>query len=48
MTDESKIKFLHAMENSSAFSNVELVSIHSAQTGGALATLELSAIYARS
>jgi hypothetical protein len=47
-TDESKIKFLHAMENSSAFSNVELVSIHAAQTGGDLATLELNAIYARS
>src|SRR6266481_4720158 len=47
-TDESKIKFLHAMENSSAFSNVELVSIHGEQTGGDLATLELNAIYARS
>ena len=47
-TDESKIKFLHAMENSSAFSNVELVSIRGAQTGGDLATLELNAIYARS
>jgi hypothetical protein len=47
-TDESKIKFLHAMENSSAFSNVELVSIHGAQAGGDLATLELNAIYARS
>src|SRR5882757_4687936 len=30
-SDESKIKFLHAMENSSAFSNVELVSIHGSQ-----------------
>ncbi len=47
-TDESKVKFLHAMENSSAFSNVELVSIRGAQTGGDLATLELNAIYARS
>src|SRR5882762_2554725 len=47
-SDESKIKFLHAMENSSAFSNVELVSIHGGQTGGDLATLELNAIYARS
>ena|SRR5439155_22695091 len=48
-TDESKIKFLHAMENSSAFSNVELVSVHGAQPGGGdLATLELNAIYARS
>ena len=47
-TDESKIKFLHAMENSPAFSNVELVSIHGAQAGGDLATLELNAIYARS
>ena len=47
-TDESKIKFLHAIENSSAFSNVVLLSVHGAQTGGDLATLELNAIYARS
>jgi type IV pilus assembly protein PilN len=48
-TDESKIKFLHAMESSSAFSSVELVSVHAAQQGsGDLATLELNAIYVRS
>jgi type IV pilus assembly protein PilN len=46
-TDESKIKFLHAMENSPAFSNVELLSVHNAQTGGEKA-LELHAIYVRS
>jgi type IV pilus assembly protein PilN len=47
-SDESKIKFLHAMENSPAFSNVELLSVHGAQNSGDQATLELNAIYARS
>jgi type IV pilus assembly protein PilN len=47
-TDEAKIKFLHAMENSPAFSNVELLSVHGAQNSGDQATLELNAIYARS
>jgi type IV pilus assembly protein PilN len=46
-TDESKIKFLHAMENSPAFSNVELLSVHTAPTSGEKA-LELHAIYVRS
>jgi type IV pilus assembly protein PilN len=46
-TDESKIKFLHAMENSPAFSNVELLSVHKAQAIGEQA-LELHAIYVRS
>jgi type IV pilus assembly protein PilN len=46
-TDESKIKFLHAMENSTAFSNVELLSVHGAQNSSDQA-LELNAIYARS
>jgi type IV pilus assembly protein PilN len=46
-TDESKIKFLHAMENSPAFSNVELLSVHLAQASGEQA-LELHAIYVRS
>jgi type IV pilus assembly protein PilN len=46
-TDESKIKFLHAMENSTAFSNVELLSVHGAQNSGDQA-LELNAIYVRS
>ena len=45
-TDESKIKFLHAMENSPAFSNVELMSVHAAQSGEQ--ALELHAIYVRS
>jgi type IV pilus assembly protein PilN len=46
-TDESKIKFLHAMENSTAFSNVELLSVHGAQNSGDQA-LEVHAIYVRS
>ena len=46
-TDESKIKFLHAMENSAAFSNVELLSVHGAQNSGDQA-LEVHAIYVRS
>jgi type IV pilus assembly protein PilN len=46
-TDDSKIKFLHAMENSRAFSNVELVSVHGAQSSGDQ-DLELNAIYVRS
>jgi type IV pilus assembly protein PilN len=45
-TDESKIKFLHAMENSTAFSNVELLSVRIAQNSGDQ-SLELNAIYAR-
>ena len=46
-TDESKIKFLHAMENSTAFSNVELLSVRGTQNSSDQA-LELNAIYARS
>jgi type IV pilus assembly protein PilN len=46
-TDESKIKFLHAMENSAAFSNVELLSVHGAQNSSDQA-LEVHAIYVRS
>jgi type IV pilus assembly protein PilN len=46
-TDESKIKFIHAMENSPAFSNVELLSVQNAQNTGEQA-LELHAIYVRS
>jgi len=46
-SDESKIKFLHAMENSAAFSNVELLSVRNAQNSADQA-LELNAIYARS
>ena len=45
-TDESKMKFLHAVENSPAFSNVELSSVHTAQSGEQ--ALELHAIYVRS
>ena len=45
-TDESKIKFLHAVENSPAFSNVELSSVHTAQSGEQ--ALELHVIYVRS
>jgi cell division protein FtsB len=46
-TDESKIKFLRAMESSPAFSNVELVKVNSAQNSPGQA-LELNAIYSRS
>jgi hypothetical protein len=46
-SDESKIKFLRAMENSAAFSNVELVSVHGAQNSSEQA-VELNAVYARS
>jgi Tfp pilus assembly protein PilN len=46
-SDDSKIKFLRAMENSAAFTNVELVSVHGAQNGVDQA-LELHAIYSRS
>lgn len=46
-TDESKIRFIHAMENSSAFSKVELLSVHNTQGTGEQA-LELHAIYVRS
>jgi type IV pilus assembly protein PilN len=46
-TDDSKIKFMHAMENSKAFSNVELLSVHYNQ-GGIEQALELNAIYVRS
>ena len=46
-TDESKIKFLRAMENSAAFSNVELLSVHGTQNSGDQA-LEVHAIYVRS
>lgn len=46
-SDESKIKFLRAMEGSPAFSNVELLSVHTFQTGNEQA-VELNAVYARS
>lgn len=46
-TDESKIKFLRAMENSAAFSNVELLSVHTAHNSSDQ-SLELNAIYVRS
>jgi type IV pilus assembly protein PilN len=46
-TDESKIKFLHAMENSPAFSNVELLSVRTTPSS-AEQSLELHAIYVRS
>jgi Tfp pilus assembly protein PilN len=46
-SDESKIKFLRAMENSAAFSSVELVSVHGAQNSSEQA-VELNAVYARS
>jgi Tfp pilus assembly protein PilN len=46
-SDESKVKFLRAMEGSPAFSNVELLSVHGSQNS-ADQNLELNAIYSRS
>jgi len=46
-TDESKIKFIRAMENSAAFSNVQLLSVHPAPNSTDQA-MELNAIYVRS
>jgi hypothetical protein len=46
-SDESKIKFLRAIEDSAAFSNVELLSVHGAQNSNEQA-VELNVIYARS
>ncbi len=49
ISDESKIKFLRAIEDSTAFSNVELVSVqHGAQQNSNEQAVELNAIYARS
>jgi len=47
-SEEAKIKFLHAMEDSPAFSNVQLTSIHGGQAAGDQELLELNAVYARS
>lgn len=44
--DESKIKFLRAMENSTVFSNVELLNVHNS-AGSAEQALELNAVYVR-
>jgi Tfp pilus assembly protein PilN len=46
-SDESKIKFLRAMEDSPAFSNVELLSVRGSQAS-ADQSLELNAVYSRS
>jgi Tfp pilus assembly protein PilN len=46
-SDESKIKFVRAMESSEAFSNVELLGVHPSQTGNEQA-VELNAVYVRS
>ena len=46
-SEESKIKFLKAMETSTAFSNVQLLSDRKL-TGADQALLELNAVYARS
>jgi hypothetical protein len=47
-TDESKLKFLRAIEASPAFSDVQLLSEHGTQNSGDQAMLELNAIYSRS
>lgn len=46
-SDESKIKFVRAMESSEAFSNVELLDVVRSQTGNEQA-VELNAVYVRS
>ena len=46
-SDESKIKFVRAMESSEAFSNVELLVVHTSQNGNEQA-VELNAVYVRS
>jgi hypothetical protein len=50
VSDEAKIKFLRAMENSPAFSNVTLLNVHSPSAGTNntdQAVMELNAIYSR-
>jgi len=50
VSDEAKIKFLRAMENSPAFNNVTLMNVHTPPAGPGntdMAVLELSAIYSR-
>jgi hypothetical protein len=46
-SDESKVKFVRAMESSEAFSNVELLGVIRSQTGNEQA-VELNAVYVRS
>lgn len=51
VSDEAKIKFLRAMENSPAFTSVTLVGIHAPGAGPGStdqAVMELNAIYSRS
>lgn len=48
VSDEAKIKFLRAMENSPAFSNIELRNIHEPSSGNSdLSVMELTAVYSR-
>jgi hypothetical protein len=49
VSDEAKIKFLRAMESSSAFSGVTLLSVHApaGATSSDRAVMELNAIYSR-
>jgi hypothetical protein len=48
VSDEAKIKFLRAMENSPAFSNVELLNIRQPSSGNTdQAVMELTAVYSR-
>jgi len=48
VSDEAKIKFLRDMENSPAFSNIELRNIHEPSSGNSdLAVMELTAVYSR-
>jgi Tfp pilus assembly protein PilN len=51
LTDDAKLKFLRAMENSPAFTNVVLLSVREGGPGGPggdRSVLELNAFYARS
>jgi Tfp pilus assembly protein PilN len=50
VSDEAKIKFIRAMENSRAFNNVTLMNVHApsgAQGNTDQAVMELTAIYSR-
>lgn len=51
VSDEAKIKFLRAIENSPAFTNVTLTNVHAPSAGPGStdqAVMELNAIYSRS
>ncbi len=47
-SDETKLKFLKALEDSKTFSHVQLINQHAATTGGDQIVVELNAEYSRS